>query len=360
MPRFVTARRQIGFTLVELMIALVIGALVVLAATAMVVASRGTYRTQDETTRLAESARFGLELGNRLVRLAGYTNFGTPSYADPNAVPPAYVADATWAAAPTPDAYSLDGPNIVGANNSKPGGAAGINGSDSLVVRFFGSTTAASGGADGSILDCAGTGVPEPKVDISVASADEANRRARAYNVLFVDNDVDGEPALRCQRQTFDASGVPSGLPGETQTLIRGVEDFQVLYEEAIPKVPPACPAPPAGQPQVCDLDVYAPAQLVWRTGIGGPNPVGNWGNIRAVRLSMLLRSNVGARPDPDLASATYPLFGPNYPFAASDPGATLSLATQSAVDRTRARRVVETTVFVRNRMREWTSINVN
>ena len=46
--------REAGVTLVELMIGLVLGAIVVLAATAMLVGSRATYRTQDETTRLAD------------------------------------------------------------------------------------------------------------------------------------------------------------------------------------------------------------------------------------------------------------------------------------------------------------------
>jgi type IV pilus assembly protein PilW len=337
--------RQRGVTLTELMIALVVGALVVLAATAMVVASRGTYRTQDETTRLAESSRFALELGNRMIRLAGYTNFGNPNYNDPESPPPNYVQDTLWAA--SPDAYSLDGPQIVGANNSKPGGGSGLNGSDSLTIRFFGSNST-TGVADGNVLDCAGTAVPEPKANITTANRDQVNRQSRAYNVLFIDTDPDGEPALKCQRQTFTAAGVPSGLPGDTQTLIRGVEDFQVLYGEAIPQ-----PAPND------DLDLSPPASIVYRTGIGGPNPVGNWANIRTVRIAMLLRSGTGALPSPELTTTTYNLFG-TYPSTGSDTGTRFSLSSLSVSDRTRARRVVETTVFVRNRMRDWTSVNVN
>ena len=338
--------RQRGVTLTELMIALVLGALVVLAATAMVVTSRGTYRTQDESTRLAESARFGLELSNRLVRLAGYTNFGNPNARDLNTPPANYVADITWPG--TADAYSLDGPNIVGANNSKPSGAAGLNGSDSLTIRYFGSNDINTGVADGNVLDCAGFAVPEPRFT-SAANLDQANRRARAYNVLFVDSDTDGEPALKCQRFTFDPT-TGAVLGRDTQTLIRGVEDFQVLYGEVI-----AQPAPND------DLDLYPPASIIYRTGIGGTNHVLDWNNVRTVRIAMLLRSATGARSDVEPASNSYKLFGANYAAAAStDAGNTFNLTSLSSSDRTRVRRVVETTIFIRNRMGEWPSLKVN
>ena len=344
---FSSSARQRGVTLTELMIALVLGALVVLAATAMVATSRSTYRTQDEGTRLAESARFGLELGNRLVRLAGYTNFGD------DASPPAAYFDTTYAAWKiSPDSYADTGPEIVGSNNSKPTVGAAINGSDSLTIRYFGTsqpntTTTLNGGIpDGNILDCAGFAVPQPAQNGVAYSA------SRAYNVLFVDLDVDGEPALRCRRQTYDAAGNPNtGVNRfDTQTLIRGVEDFQVLYGELLPS--PGLP--------LDDLDSLElpgrPRTLVYRSGIGGPNPVVEWSNVRSVKIAMLLRSATGTRPDPEPAATVYNLFGSIYP-SGSDPGATFSLAALSTAERTRVRRVVETTVFVRNRVATWPSL---
>ena len=341
--------RQRGVTLTELMIALVLGALVVLAATAMVVTSRGTYRSQDEGTRLAESARFGLELSNRLIRLAGYTNFG-----DDVTPPASYTTDPAWTIAP--DAYALNGPNVVGANDSKPVSGTPINHSDSLTIRFFGSSPIDAPVADGNILDCAGFAVPQAQTataPTSAVSATSVNNAARAYNVLFVDLDTDGEPALKCKRQTYDAAGQPSG--SDTQTLIRGVEDFQVLYGELIPQT--ATPTAPS----LGDLDLYAPAAIVYRTGIGGPNPVHDWGNVRAVRIAMLLRSATGVRPEAEPSTAVYQLFGDGYATAtAADSGATFSLASLGNADRTRARRIVETTVFIRNRTSDWQSVFVN
>ncbi len=323
-----TVRSEAGFTLTELMIGLVLGALVVLAATAMVVTSRATYRTQDEATRMSETARFGLELMNRMVRLAGYTDFG-----DAFSPPPYYSRITTWV---NTDAYSLTGPNLVGANQSTPNGTPVVNGSDTLVVRYFGSGT--PGITDGNLLDCGGNATPAPNASFDTYA------QSRAYNVLYVDLDTDGEPALKCLRQKYDAGGNPNGLD-TPQTLIRGVESFQVLYGEGIYAVGP----PPA------DPDDALPLTIVYRTGIGGSNPVVNWGNVRSVRISMLLRSAVGAQPDS--GATTYNLFGASYPNASNDPGTQFSTSTLSVSERTRIRRVVETTVFVRNRVMPWTNL---
>lgn len=338
--------RQRGVTLTELMIALVLGALVVLAATAMVVTSRGTYRSQDEGTRLAESARFGLELSNRLVRLAGYTNFGNDT------TPPAsYTIDPVWSPS-TANAYAFNGPNLVGADNSMPLASTPINHSDSLTIRFFGSSPIDSPAPDGNVLDCSGSAVPQAQSTTGPSAL--VDNASRAYNVLFVDTDTDGEPALKCRRQVYDGlSWQPNGT--DTQTLIRGVEVFQVLYGELIPQVP--TPA----QPLLGDLDLFPPAAIVYRTGIGGPNPVQNWNNVRSVRIAMLLRSATGVRPDAEPTTTVYNLFGDRYANAVpADLGASFSLASMSNADRTRARRVVETTVFIRNRMGDWQSVFVN
>lgn len=333
MSRLLSQRRQRGVTLTELMIALVLGALVVLAATSAVVTSRGTYRNQDESTRIAESSRFGLELVNRMVRLAGYTNYG-----DDPAIPAFYTPDASWV---TSNAYALNGPNIAGANNSKPTSpTSGYNSSDSIVIRYYGASNGTPGPtpqpADGNVLDCAGIGVPVPTGDAV------AYTTSRAYNVLFVDTDVDGEPSLKCQRQTYDATtGAPTGV--NTQTLIRGVEDFQVLYGEAVYG---------AGD----DPDAVAPLFVVYHQGIGGSNPVVNWDNVVTVRIAMLLRSSVGAQVD--TAAKTYHLFGDSsYPNEGSDAGSLFSTAALSVSERSRVRRVVQTTVFVRNRISPWSQL---
>jgi type IV pilus assembly protein PilW len=341
--------RQHGVTLTELMIALVLGALVVLAATAMVVSSRGTYRTQDEGTRLAESSRFALELVNRMVRLSGFTNWG----ASVN-MAATYTKDPAW---DSTNAYAINGPNIVGADaagsHSLPGsgtdlssGGASSNRSDSLTIRFFGSNkTIGAPQADGNVIDCAGVAVPDAAAASGVSDPIATNA-ARGYNVLYVANDTDGEPALFCKRQTYDATtALP--LSYDAQVLIRGVEAFQVLYGEYVPPLDGVTGLP-------LSLDDVAPNSIVYRTGVGGTNPVSDWGNVRSIRISMLLRSGVGARADPEPTTNAYQLFGANYPNSGSDVGSSFALTSLSAQERTRLRRVIQTTIFVRNRESAW------
>jgi len=49
------------------------------------------------------------------VRLTGYTNYGNPNSGSATTPPAGYSPDTTWPA--TADAFSLDGPNLVGANS---------------------------------------------------------------------------------------------------------------------------------------------------------------------------------------------------------------------------------------------------
>ena len=65
-------RRNGGFTLIEVMVAIVIGAVLSAASIGLLVNSKGTYELQDDLARLQENARFGLEAIARDIRMAGY------------------------------------------------------------------------------------------------------------------------------------------------------------------------------------------------------------------------------------------------------------------------------------------------
>lgn len=65
-------RRMIGFSLVELMVAMALG-LIVLAAVAQIFAtSRGTYHLEEGMARVQESGRFAMEFLAQDIRMAGY------------------------------------------------------------------------------------------------------------------------------------------------------------------------------------------------------------------------------------------------------------------------------------------------
>lgn len=85
-----------GFTLVELMVAIVISLVAVLAATEVYVSTRQTNRLQGMQSRLSEDGRFAVSMLQRFLLQAGFRP--TPSIA-------------------LPDSDSPDGPPIAVANN---------------------------------------------------------------------------------------------------------------------------------------------------------------------------------------------------------------------------------------------------
>ncbi len=171
-------RRQAGVTLIELMISLVLGLLVVLAASGMFLSSKQTSRVQSDSALLQETGRYVLETLGRELRMAGYRDY-TAGVAFTAATPPLSMANDT-----------------------------GLNSSDELTVRYFGSS-AAGGGADSGVLDCLGNPV--------AANVLSVNRYYVAAEATT------GEPALHCES---------SSAPGAPVVLVTGVESLQILYGE--------------------------------------------------------------------------------------------------------------------------------
>ena len=66
--------RQSGLTLVELLIAMALGLLVLLAIVSLYVGSRQTFRIQEDSARLQETGRYAIETLGRSIRQAGFWN----------------------------------------------------------------------------------------------------------------------------------------------------------------------------------------------------------------------------------------------------------------------------------------------
>lgn len=65
--------RQGGFSLVEMMIAMTISLVIILAVTQIFVSSRGTYSYTEGMSRVQESGRFAIDFIAKDIRMAGYT-----------------------------------------------------------------------------------------------------------------------------------------------------------------------------------------------------------------------------------------------------------------------------------------------
>ena len=68
----ISKEKQYGLTLIELLIAMMIGTLLILGATSMFIANKRVYKEVDFQGRLAENARFGMEIMIRDLRMAGF------------------------------------------------------------------------------------------------------------------------------------------------------------------------------------------------------------------------------------------------------------------------------------------------
>jgi len=211
--------RPRGMTLVELLVALALGLVVVLCVTAAFVGSKQLFTADAQAQTVEDSLRFAGFVVKGVVRQAGYADYAPDHAADDGTVV------LPQAAAPSDDTAEL---HIVGARNARviatddsygTNNSRGVNGSDSLLVRFFGRSRA--GGdvtePDGTMIDCMGFPQAGPMPGQHV-SAD------RAWSFFYVAKAADGEPELYCKyrsRKNGDFRAEP---------LARGIEVFNIAY----------------------------------------------------------------------------------------------------------------------------------
>lgn len=168
-------RRQLGLTLVEIMVSLTIGLIVLAAIGSVYLGSRQTYRVQEDNARLQEAGRYALEVIGRSVRQAG--------------------ADAEMSFNPvtgTPEC------NVAGVCVPVAGANGAAAAPDSLIVQFYAGREELNAGAWGS-RDCTGGFVASGNVVTNTFDVSAAN--------------------LRC-----------TGGVGGVQPLVSDIEDLQIIY----------------------------------------------------------------------------------------------------------------------------------
>jgi type IV pilus assembly protein PilW len=304
-------------TLIELLVAMTLGLLIVLAAASALLVARRGFSTVDAASQLRDNGRFAADLIQRLAVQAGYkdlVNAATPRgnvlgvSADP--LPSVFGFDNALA-----DRQTLD--------SADPRPKDGFFG-DVLVLRY--QPMAIYPGArevDPSMIDCSG----KPSEDLAKTRDDMRT------SVFFVDMSSDGEPTLKCYRST---TGSPTFDPAKP--LVAGVESFQVLY--GVDGVQPnAAPDPKVVPDSVPER--YLRADQFTVAGDAAATRA-NWRRVRSLRIGMVLRSAPGAAQEIK-ARTFYPLgsaaFGSN-----ADPGTIFTPRADG-----RVRQVVNFTVHLRN-----------
>lgn len=295
-------RTQSGVTLIELMVGMVLGLMLVAFTGSAYITQSNTTRATDESSRLQETARVAINLLERTIRLSGFVPYGEGTS------PANFCAQSTTT---TDDASSnppVLGPFIEGRNKTGH-----LENSDRLILRFYGSGADTLPDGDSAIRDCRGMSVPGQPSNNTV-------------NTFYVGRDPDNEPALFCSVR------VPGSAAAATQqVLFPGVESFQILYA-------------------VTDGTSSEPRQFLTA------DQVTNWTRVVAVRVSLMLRGDVGSRSTidagPTSSQTYYDMFDADYTSrtGSADAGATFSPASVLSTDeRKRLRRVFNTTIELRN-----------
>lgn len=286
------SRDQRGFTMVELLVAMVISLFIALAAIAALTATRQGLTTVDAASQLRDNGRFAADLIQRLGVQSGFKD--------------------VWdASRPASQKNNIDNiaPSVTGYNNAlvsssdplnsftaRTAGSVGF-GSDILIVRNqLVRLNDNSDDADGSMIDCAGN---SPKAGAAPSTRDE-----RMPSVLSVAVSM-GEPSLMCTRQS------PTTGIWTSQPIIQGIENFQVLYgTDGVTAA--TAPAPTYGITANTPAPATSAAWTAWAASINQPpdrylradqmmvtggtaaqNAIdtnANWRRVRALRIGMVLR----------------------------------------------------------------------
>jgi type IV pilus assembly protein PilW len=299
------SRRQHGMTLVELMIALTIGALVLLGGGSLLGIANASYAAQRDAAAVDDGGRYALDLMARGLRQAGLRDWDTLDPALP--IDPLQPARVTGL-----DARSL-AKTAFGIDNPLPGVA---NGSDVLALRYHGAGPAPHG--DGSAVNCAG---------FPVHAGEDG------WSIFYVANNTQGEPELRCKYRGKTTWGADA--------VVAGVDTFQVLYAVDTDTPLDGVANGYMNAASVNALDAaYAPGPALQEHT--------HWKRVLAVRVALVLH---GARPA-YLAreTSTIDVFGTPYSDAhgAGDAGTQLREDVMPSGLRARERRLFATTVRLR------------
>ena len=243
-------RQQQGLTLIEIMVALLIGAFLLAGVIQIFIVNKQTYRVQENLSRMQENGRFAIDYLNRYIRLAGYIT--TKSLNDIR-----YKDLSRNSTTGQNDGSSITSALFGNSGNKAIAGTNGdgLNSSDSITVRYQ-----ADPPADGQMADCLGNTVSSPNGDVIVA------------NQFFLKADAsnNNQPTLYCDPlHTTDPTEQP---------VISGVENMQIRY---------CVPADSTDTNIGCVL---------------AGNDVSDWNQIQSVRVSLLLRSaddNLVTQPQP-------------------------------------------------------------
>ncbi len=297
--------KQAGLSLVELMVAMVVGLILLSGVVQIYVGSKGTYRTQDALSRLQENGRYALELIAQDLRAAGYRGCLNLENAVDNvnviANPPIPSAIAiaravnghentgtqNWnPALPAGVTQALDDTDVITIQNGGSCGAklTGNMATDNANVQIDAQNSCGFTAGEAILIsDCEksdlfrATNVSKGVGKVTIAHANSQNSTNRLSDIYQDNAELLKFLSLTYFIRNDGASGVPSlwRLNGTVATggnnpqpLVEGVESLQVVYGR-----------------NVDGDDARSPDEYI------KANAVTDWEEIVSVRFTLLLRS---------------------------------------------------------------------
>lgn len=268
MSKFSAApRRQVGMSLVELLVAMTIGLFLMGAVVAVYVATSTSSRGSTLESQMNEDASLALEMLQQQIRLAGYSNFNVAG-----------------------DARNFQGIGIRGCDGGFDDNTASVDfaamgcnadedGPDAIAIRYeataLNSQTLAVGGVN-EPSNCSFERIFQWDIGAGV-------NISLADNRYYVADDVanDDIPTLFCKGK----SGNPANAGGfsPATALVPNIEDFQITYAITV--------APVNDEPMPHQITSYVDAN----DAALGAN-LDNWSRVAGVRLCLLARTS---RPVP-------------------------------------------------------------
>ena len=301
---------QRGLTMIELLVAMALMGVVTVAAVALYSVSSQSYKTVDANQQLQETARFIFTQVGQAARIAGYEDLVGSVGVTGDRSATSYMRSVFAPEGAVQSVIGYDDSVINTITDSFDDGGnnrGGVNFSDSVAFRFFGSSLASNGATpDNSVVDCLGTSVGYP----TGATVGDVGLS------LFWVRTVNGEPELQCLRQ---GSGTR-----ESQPIARGVESFQVLY----------------------GLDVDGTDLVPNRWASASDLLATDWPRVRAVRVGLVLRGAPGSSQGPSATASENTLYPLGQTFIGS---ATTNGLTFAAPNDGRLRRAFTAVFVLRN-----------
>lgn len=262
--------RQRGYSLVELLVGLLLGAFLTAGVVEIFTSLSKDYQMRDSMSRMQEDGRYAIEVMSREIRHAGYRVY-------PRTDSIACIFSGI------PDAFSNNDDLVEGA------GVFGSNGlPDSVIVRFqidnamdLDESLCRPGSiAVTDALDDLGVDYRDPKVNVVLTE-----KFYLQDNILYCDSRVDYN----------DADGVAqTAITGAAQPIIANVENMRLLYG-----VDTDGPGADVEDP---DDAFFLPNYYVDAATV---TDEGRWPDVRSIRISLLMRSERDTISSVDNATVT-------------------------------------------------------